>query len=174
MANFEPILEIKHTLRGPAQRFHCQCLYQDPDQCIVSHTLKTERQLQHISLPANTLTIAYFWKQRPYNLYHFMSAPFPSLKNTDRTTLAYYFNICDQTRWTEQCIEWRDLVVDVLVTPSSLLAADTKPLILDREQLPTDLPEPLRQYINSATDTVLNSYTEIIAEANTQTIYWLQ
>ena len=77
-------------------------------------------------------------ESRPYNAYHWV--------DDKRRTLALYFNICDRTRISTSQIAWRDLTVDVLVTP------DLRCRVLDEDELPDDLDPELLGQINATRD----------------------
>jgi len=93
-------------------------------------------QLEDVLLRKHTVSLGYFWEERPYNVYHWVDQL--------RDTVALYFNIADRTRISERTIEWRDLAVDVLVTP------DGRCRVLDEDELPADIDAPLRRYIDAA------------------------
>jgi predicted RNA-binding protein associated with RNAse of E/G family len=94
--------------------------------------------LEGVMLPAGTLSLGYFWEDRSYNAYHWV--------DDKRQTLALYFNICDRTRISAQQIAWRDLAVDVLMTP------DLRCRVLDEDELPDDLDPQLLGRINATRD----------------------
>ena len=94
--------------------------------------------LQDILLRKDTLSLGYFWRDRPYNAYHWIDA--------DLNTLALYFNIADGTRISDQAVEWRDLAVDILLTP------DGRCRVLDEDELPADTEPELLSYIERARD----------------------
>ncbi len=99
-----------------------------------------ELWLEDLLLPAGCLSVGYFWENRCYNSYHWVD---------DRhRTLALYFNVCDSTRITPQQVAWRDLAVDVLLTP------DLRCRVLDEDELPDDLDRDLLAYINSTRDRI--------------------
>jgi len=93
-------------------------------------------QLEDLLLPRGSISLGYFWQHKPFNLYHWV--------DDKGQTLALYFNICDNTRISEEQIGWRDLCVDVLLTP------DLRCRVLDEDELPDDLDDELQTYIDSA------------------------
>ena len=95
-------------------------------------------ELEGIALAAGTISVGYFWEGRPYNAYHWV--------DDNGQTLALYFNICDDTRIDAQQIAWRDLVVDVLITP------DQRCRVLDEDELPDDLDPELLGRIGDTRD----------------------
>jgi len=95
-------------------------------------------QLEDIALRRGTLSLGYFWEDRPYNAYHWIDESLDSV--------ALYFNISDGTRIGETTIEWRDLAVDILISP------DGRCRVLDEDELPGDLDPALRARIEAARD----------------------
>jgi predicted RNA-binding protein associated with RNAse of E/G family len=104
-------------------------------QAVVIYRMPAAYQLEDILLPEGTLSLGYFWQDKPYNAYHWI--------DEQQDTLALYFNVCDSTRIGVDVIEWRDLVVDVLITP------DQRCRVLDESELPADLDPDLGSYIKT-------------------------
>jgi Protein of unknown function (DUF402) len=121
MGALSPVLEIKRRLAGGEQRFTCQRLASDPRHAVVLWVAPGPMHVHGVDLAAGTISFGHFWVDRPYNVYHWL----------DRAgrTLGYYFNICDETRLTEDVIEWRDLILDVLILPGQA------PRLLDEDEL---------------------------------------
>ncbi len=132
------ITEVKTTLAGERHEFECELLQTSADEAVVIYRMPGDRQLEDVFLPKDTISIGYFWQQKPFNAYHWV--------DDQQDTLALYFNICDNTRISTSLIEWRDLVVDVLMT------ADGRCRVLDEHELPDDLEPGLRLYIESTRD----------------------
>ena len=132
------ITEIKTTLAGDEKTFDCELLRYRTGEAIVIYRMPRDMQLEQVHLPRGTVSVGYFWENRPYNAYHWVDA--------SRQTLALYFNICDNTRISATSIAWRDLTVDVLMTP------DLQCRVLDEDELPQDLDAELRAYIERARD----------------------
>ncbi len=95
-------------------------------------------RLEDIRLRAGTVSLGYFWEDRPYNVYHWIDA------NED--TVALYFNIADSTHISAETVEWRDLAVDVLISN------DGRCRVLDEDELPADIAPELLAYIETARD----------------------
>ena len=72
---------------------------------VALHRMLDEAQLEGLTLPIDTLSVAYFWESRSYNAYHWVTL--------DGETLGPYFNVCDETFITPERVERRDLIVDV-------------------------------------------------------------
>lgn len=145
------ITEIKTTLGGRVETFACDLAERTAGRLVVLYQLPQAREVHGVWLPPGALTIGYFWRHRPYNLYHWVTA--------GGQTLAYYFNIGEIVRWEPEVLEWRDLVVDVLATP------DGRVTVLDEDELPPDLDQATRQRIEAARDSVLRDLGQLAAEA---------
>ena len=130
------IVEIKTTLAGERKEFNCELLQRAKGEVAVIYRMPRDVQLEDLLLPKNSISIGYFWEDRPYNVYHWI--------DDQCQTLALYFNICDNTRISADQVTWRDLTVDVLITP------DLRCRVLDEDELPDDLDHDLRTYIETA------------------------
>ena len=132
------ITEIKTTLSGERKEFECELLRASAGEAIVIYRMPGDVQLEDVYLPKNTISVGYFWEHKAFNAYHWI--------DDEQNTLALYFNICDSTHISNRQIEWRDLVVDVLIT------TDGRCRVLDEHELPGDLSEDLRLYIETTCD----------------------
>jgi predicted RNA-binding protein associated with RNAse of E/G family len=113
-----------------------------------------------VTIPAGTLSFGYFWTDRGYNAYHWVT---PSGR-----TLGIYFNVGDSTRIGPGEVRWRDLVVDVLVTP------DGHCRVIDQEEIPLDLDSDLKKKIQDIRDNLLRSHTQLVREIEGRTaeLWW--
>ncbi len=134
------VTEIKTTLAGEEKRFDCELLARADAEAVVIYRMPREFELEDVVLPENSISLGYFWAHKPFNAYHWL--------DPDGRTLALYFNISDGTRLDEREIAWRDLAVDVLITP------DLRCRVLDEDELPDDLAGDLRAYIEAARDAI--------------------
>jgi protein associated with RNAse G/E len=132
------ITEIKTTLLGERKTFDCELLHATTQHAVVVYRMPADHQLEDVLLRAGTLCLGYFWQDRSYNAYHWI--------DTHQATVALYFNVCDSTIIAAESIAWRDLMVDVLITP------DGRCRVLDEDELPTDIDPGLRHYINHTRD----------------------
>ncbi len=148
------ITEIKTTLSGRVETFACDLVERTPGRVVVLYRLPHARVLHGVWLPPGAVTVGYFWRHRPYNLYHWVTS--------GGQTLAYYFNVGEIVRWEAEVLEWRDLVVDVLATP------DGRVTVLDEDELPPDLDQATRRRIEAARDEVLHELSLLVAEAEAE------
>ena len=144
------IVEIKTTLAGARKEFDCELLKLTRGEVVVIYRMPGEVQLEDLLLPKDAISIGYFWEDRAYNAYHWI--------DEQSQTLALYFNICDNTRISRQQVAWRDLTVDVLITP------DLRCRVLDEDELPDDLDSELRAYIESARDALCVNPARLLLE----------
>ena len=143
------VLEVKQTLDGAVRTFPCRAAEVTEDRAVLLYTLPAPARVADLALPAGTLTIAFFWRDRPYNVYHWI-AP-------DGGMLGDYFNLSGAVRITPDRVEWEDLEVDVLVTP------DGRARVLDEDRIPASASGRLGE-IGRARDLVLRSYTRVAAQ----------
>jgi hypothetical protein len=144
------ITEIKTTLTGEHKRFDCERLYYAAGETVVIYRMPADHWLQDLLLPEGSLSLGYFWEGRDFNAYHWV--------DDNRQTLALYFNICDNTRISVDQVAWRDLAVDILITP------DLRCRVLDEDELPDDLDPDLLASINSTRDALCADPARLLEE----------
>jgi hypothetical protein len=144
------ISEIKTTLSGKRQIFDCERIYYAVGKTVVSYRMPADHLLADLLLPAGSLSLGYFWEDRPYNSYHWV--------DDKRQTLALYFNVCDSTHISPDQVAWRDLSVDILITP------DQRCRVLDEDELPDDLDPELLAYINATRDLLCTEPASLLRE----------
>jgi predicted RNA-binding protein associated with RNAse of E/G family len=146
-----PCKEIKRYLSGAEQRFECELLALEGGFGMLKYVIQRRWQVAGLTLEPGTVTYAFYWTGRPYNLYWWL--------DENGATLGHYFNVADSVSLSAQAFVWRDLVVDVLVLPSGQVR------VLDEDELPDALDEDLRAYIQAAKRRVLREYRAIIETA---------
>jgi hypothetical protein len=144
------ILEIKDTLAGAQQTFRCHAVARRNGEMVLLYILPSARTVGGLALPAGTVTFGYFWEDRPYNVYHWMTP--------QGATIAFYANLADETQIGPDTLRFRDLTVDVLIPPQGA------PLVLDEDELPPALDAPTRQSITRARALVLAAADDLRAE----------
>lgn len=144
------ITEIKTTLLGERQTFACELLQATANDAVVVYRMPTDHQLEDILLRKDTLSLGYFWQDKPYNAYHWIDA--------QQQTIALYFNVSDSTIISTESIIWRDLMVDVLITP------DGRCRVLDEDELPIDIDAGLKHYIERTRDQLCRKPLSRLAE----------
>jgi predicted RNA-binding protein associated with RNAse of E/G family len=144
------ITEIKTTLAGTRKEFDCELLAAGDAETVVIYRMPRDVQLEDLLLPRDAISLGYFWEERPYNAYHWVDGR--------RQTLALYFNICDNTRISVDQIAWRDLTVDILITP------DLRCRVLDEDELPNDIDGDLLAHINATRDALCAHPARLLCE----------
>ncbi|MBT8489729.1 MAG: DUF402 domain-containing protein [Deltaproteobacteria bacterium] len=155
MRSTRPFFEIKHRLDGSIVRFECLPVQVSYDEAVIVYELPRKGRVDDIVLPAGSLSFGYFWSDRNYNVYHWVTEA--------GKTLGTYFNVCDETRIGEEYVSWRDLIIDVLVTP------DKRCRILDTEELPKNVDERLARLIQDTEEYLQDQYRSLIVEIKTRT-----
>ena len=141
---------MKRTLSGSVLIFPCVAVEVTPQRAVLMYRASGSRRVGDFDLPPDTITVAYYWADRPYNVYHWLS---PS-----GHTLAWYFNISGPARIGDGRVEWEDLEVDVLVTP------DLEARVLDEDRLPATLAASRQAAIAAARARVLREYAAVARE----------
>jgi hypothetical protein len=155
VAPLPPIRELKRTLSGRQKRFDCRALASHDGSVIVLF-VATEAMLVHgVDLPAGTVTFGHFWRDRPYNVYHWLDA-------TTGRTLGCYLNLSRDTVIHDDRLEWLDLVVDVLALPGAA------PRVLDEDEIPNDASPQVRHEIAAALATVLADLPSLMEHLETE------
>jgi predicted RNA-binding protein associated with RNAse of E/G family len=144
------IMEVKRTLDGDVRTFRCTAAEVTPRRAVLLYAISERRRIADVELPAGTVTVAYYWADRPYNVYHWIA---PTAE-----TLAWYFNASGPLRIGDGRVEWEDLEVDVLVTP------DLGVQVLDEDRLPTQLAASRRAEIETARRRILDEYVAVTRE----------
>lgn len=145
----EHVLEVKRTLSGERQEFVCRLLERREGEAVLLYVLDRAVRVSDLELPQGTRTVAYYWEDRAYNVYHWIHPQGP--------TLGYYFNVAASTRIGPERVEWRDLGVDLLLVPGG------PPRFLDEGELPQDLDARLWAIIWQAKEELRRSHGRLAA-----------
>lgn len=140
--------EEKRYPDGRRNRFRARLLLLRPGHGVLHFVSDRAYDPGGIHLPRGTVTFGLFWEDRPYNLYAWMA---PGLT----APRALYFNICDEVTLAAGRFAWRDLWVDVLVTPHGA------PRVLDRHEVPAAAPRRVRALIDAAVGRVLADHRTV-------------
>lgn len=115
--------ETKRNLAKPDQTFICQLLYHGGNRVILSYL--SDRpwtfQMASVSIPAGTLTLAYYQEELPYILW--------KLVGPDEHLIGYYIHLCDNVHIGDDTVAYRDLLLDVWFFP------DGSYRLLDEDEL---------------------------------------
>jgi len=144
--------EEKTRLDGSRVTWSCELLALEAGRrAVLRYVLDADRPLRgtDLALAAGTITLAHYWSDRPYTVYHWIA---------DGRTVAYYCSVAETTELTDARVAYLDLTVDVLVRPSGALE------ILDEDELPADLAPRHRKTIADALERIVTSPRALIAE----------
>ena len=148
----QTVTERKVRLDGTIAEFRCEALVLEPGRrAVLRYTSEREVRIRDtdIVLPAGTVTIAHYWADRPYNVYHWLA---------DGRTIAFYVNIADRPEIGPDAVSYRDLVVDVVLRPSGALD------ILDEEELPANVDPAARRSMADALEIVVTGARGLMLE----------
>jgi predicted RNA-binding protein associated with RNAse of E/G family len=151
------IIERKTRLDGSVSDYRCERLSLEVGRrAVLRYVMDRERVIGDtgVVLHPGQITIAHYWTDRPYNVYHWLDGD---------STIAYYCNIASDTIIREDLVGYTDLVVDVLLRPSG------ETLVLDEEELPPDLAPALRIHIARALETIAAGPRRLAAEIERET-----
>lgn len=150
------VTERKTRLDGSAVEFACEGLVIVADRRAVLRYV-TDREWRiagtELVVPKATVTIAHYWTDRPYNVYHWVARG---------RTLGYYCSVADDTSIGEDRVEYLDLAVDVLIDTAG------RATVLDEDELPDDLPSPLRAVVSRALEQLTGTTRGLVAEIESQ------
>jgi len=141
-------IEKKKKLTGQTQIFPCELIRLKQDYGLLKYIIPRSYRVAEVFLPVDSITYAFYWPDRPYTLYRWYRSSGALLGN--------YFNIADQVRLTPAVFSWRDLIIDVLITPQGNLT------VLDQDELVAPLEPQLKRYINNAKSLIINNYKDIL------------
>lgn len=144
--------EIKNLLAGGRVTFNCKLVALNKESGVLKYILENEYKVGSLILPKGSITYAFYWIDRPYTLYKWFDKNGKILSN--------YFNVADSISLTENEFKWRDLIVDILVSPKGVLE------VLDENEVPYDLDRKLMNYIKNSKTLILQEYKFIIEETD--------
>lgn len=119
------VTEEKIRYNGEIVRVDCILLRQREEEIVLLYRIPREVQIKDVKIPIGSFTIAYYYFNKPYNLYHMVTSK--------GKVLAYYFNFVKDLTFKNNLLSYKDLIVDILITP------DLRHYILDLDELPCSL-----------------------------------
>ncbi|WP_235822882.1 DUF402 domain-containing protein [Cytobacillus massiliigabonensis] len=144
----DTIIERKIRYDSTLVEYSCRLLQSQNQKIVLFHIIQDSFTMiasqTKLTIPRGSYTIAYYWKDRPYNLYIW--------RDSNGQLLGCYFNIVKHTEMTDQFVSFKDLIIDILVLPNGDY------YILDEDEL----PESLDKFENGFVRKALYSLTESI------------
>lgn len=110
------VVETKRTLDGRAQRFECIGVSYSPRLAVIRFNLSGMRRLGDYVFPAGSYSLGFFWPGRSYNCYRFT--------RSDGGAILYRFDVVDRVRIAPGRVTYRDLALDVLVSPEGQVTVE--------------------------------------------------
>lgn len=151
------MMEVKRTLDGKIVEYPAEPLLIEPGARAVLLSRIEEPEVVaggRMTLAPGTLSIGYFWFDRPYNVYHWLY---------DGKTLVHYVNIGRLDSLRDGVLLWDDHAVDVLAFP------DGRVEVIDEDEIPDTLDVPARTAISEATSLVLADLDAIVGDVEAET-----
>ncbi|MFK7696589.1 DUF402 domain-containing protein [Paenibacillus sp. HJGM_3] len=145
MKQVNTMLERKIKYDGSVVDYECILLEREDNRAVLFYPITKSFSVAYgaedrkLILPNGSYTIAYYWTDRPYNVYVWRDA--------GGTYIGAYFNIVRNTVLTETEVSFEDLIVDVLLLPAG------ERYVLDEEEL----PEPLEEFEEGLANRALHS-----------------
>ena len=151
------ITERKTRLDGSVAEYVCEPLVvEEGRRALVRYVTDRDRPIEgtDLVLRKGTVTVGHFWTDRPYNVYHWLDG---------NRTVALYVNVATDTTITTAAIDYRDLVVDVIIRPSGAIE------ILDEDELPPSIEPRYRLAIAQAIEACVTEGRRLSAEIERET-----
>jgi len=150
-------IERKTRLDGSVSEYRCEALSLEVGRhAVLRYVMDSEWVIADtgIVLRPGQITIAHYWIDRPYNVYHWLDGS---------RTIAYYCNVASDTTIEEDVVGYTDLVIDVLLRPTG------ETIVLDEEELPPDLAPTRRIHIARALEAIASGPRRLAAEIERET-----
>ncbi|PEM32728.1 DUF402 domain-containing protein [Bacillus wiedmannii] len=157
------IIERKIRYDGTTIDHACLLIEAQQDKIILYHEVQYSFTMaannKKLTIPKGSYTVAYYWGNRPYNLYVW--------RDQDGGYLGSYFNIVKNTCITDEVVSFEDLILDIMILPSG------ESFILDEDELPESLEQFEDGYVEKALHTVKNTIQESLPKiiSETATLY---
>ncbi|EPC8417801.1 DUF402 domain-containing protein [Bacillus wiedmannii] len=155
------IIERKIRYDGTTVDHACLLIEAQRDKIILYHEVQYSFTMaandMKLTIPKGSYTIAYYWANRPYNLYIW--------RDKNGMYLGSYFNVVKNTQITGEVVSFEDLIIDIMVLPNG------EYFILDEDELPEPLGNFEDGYVKEAlyalTGNIQELLSAIILETNT-------
>jgi hypothetical protein len=144
--------EVKRRLDGSEERFACELVHRTKSFVVVSFPLPAAVG----DLPKGSTTLGWFWTRRPYDLYRFVG--------NDGGVLRHRFDVVDEVRIADDRVEYLDLIVDVLVSPTGEITIEDEDE-LQRAAKRGRVDERRVEAIERALTTIARDWRRIVREA---------
>lgn len=144
------ITERKTRYDGSVSEYNCRFVRRKEQELVLVYKIPKQFHIEAgnrtVDIPSGSVTVAYYWEDHPYNVYHW--------RTPDGMYLGSYFNIVKDTSISEKTVSYVDLIVDLMVWPDGFHA------VLDLDEL----PEPLAAFENGSVERGLQQLIDRKAE----------
>ncbi|WP_156028895.1 DUF402 domain-containing protein [Sporosarcina sp. D27] len=156
----EDIIERKIKYNTEIVDYKCKLLELKGRNLKLFHVIETPFTMiagnVGLTIPKGSYTVAYFWEDRPYNLYFW--------RNSDGEYLGAYFNIVKNTIISSDMVSFEDLILDILVFP------DGEYYILDEDELPVSIDIFEEGYVKSSLNMLTSTLFVILEEIKSEAV----
>ncbi|MCW4682853.1 DUF402 domain-containing protein [Bacillus pumilus] len=149
---WDEVIERKIKYDQKVVEHTCQLLDVQGQQAVLFHKIEDTFTMRagdgSLTIPKGSYTTAYYWKDRPYNIYFW--------RDDQGKELGSYFNIVGNTWFNGQLVMFEDLIVDLLVLPNGDF------FVLDEDELPESLTDFEQGSVRRALEGVMASLESIL------------
>ncbi|MGM0970924.1 MAG: DUF402 domain-containing protein [Bacillota bacterium] len=149
---WDKVIERKIKYDQKVVEHTCQLLDVQGQQAVLFHKIEDTFTMRagdgSLTIPKGSYTTAYYWKDRPYNIYFW--------RDDQGKELGSYFNIVGNTWFNGQLVMFEDLIVDLLVLPNGDF------FVLDEDELPESLADFEQGSVRRALEGVMASLESIL------------
>lgn len=160
---WKKMIERKIRYDAKVVEYKCHLLNSQNRRIVLFHLIEEPFTIKvddfQLTIPVGSYTTAYYWLDRPYNMYFW--------RDHSGHYLASYFNIVKNTKFEEGMVVFEDLIIDVLALPNG------EHFILDEEELPEPFETFENGFAKGALETLLSSIGDVLSQtiAESQSIY---
>ncbi|WBL30904.1 DUF402 domain-containing protein [Bacillus safensis] len=156
---WDEVIERKIKYDQTVVEHTCQLLDTKEQQAVLFHKIEEPFTMRAgegaLTIPKGSYTTAYYWKDRPYNIYFW--------RDDQGKELGSYFNIVGDTQFNGQLVMFEDLIIDLLVLPNGDV------FVLDEDELPESLADfehgTVRRALESVTASLESILNQVRADA---------
>jgi len=151
------VIERKVRYDGKVVDHQCLLLDAKGQQVVLFHKIQDPFTMLAgdvaVTIPKGSYTTAYYWENRPYNIYFW--------RDEQGKELGFYFNIVGKTRFNGQLVMFEDFIIDLLVLPNGDV------FVLDEDELPESLAAFEHGSVHRALEGVMASLESILDQVRT-------
>ena len=110
----DKIIERKIRYDSVVVEYNCKLLKVQNQNVVLFHIIQESFTMIadqiKLTIPKGSYPVAYYWKDRPYNLYIW--------RDNKGKYLGSYFNTVKNTYMTDKLVSFEDLIIDIMVLPN--------------------------------------------------------